>query len=49
MVVLALEVISQDAMGKAARKLGNKLEKWEVAMVKAMLERGGYNDQDIQA
>ena len=27
----------------------NSLEKWEVAIVKAMLERGGYNDQDIQA
>ena len=28
---------------------GNSLEKWEVALVKAMLERGGYNDQDILA
>jgi len=31
------------------RKRGNKLERWEIAYVKAMLERGGYNDQDILA
>lgn len=31
------------------RKRGNNLEKWEVALVKAMLARGGYNDQDILA
>lgn len=31
------------------RRRGNTLEKWEVALVKAMLERGGYNDQDILA
>lgn len=31
------------------RKRGNRLEKWEVALVKAMIERGGYNDQDILA
>ena len=31
------------------RRKGNTLEKWEVALVKAMLERGGYNDQDILA
>jgi hypothetical protein len=31
------------------RKRGHTLERWEVALVKAMLERGGYNDQDILA
>src|SRR4051812_47751639 len=31
------------------RRKGNKLELWEVALVKAMLMRGGYNDQDILA
>ena len=31
------------------RRRGNHLEKWEVALVKAMLARGGYNDQDILA
>lgn len=31
------------------RRRGNRLERWEVAIVKAMLERGGYNDQDILA
>jgi hypothetical protein len=31
------------------RKRGNTLERWEVALVKAMLARGGYNDQDILA
>ncbi|MET4734256.1 hypothetical protein ABIE64_002991 [Thalassospira sp. MBR-102] len=31
------------------RSRGNKLERWEIALVKAMLERGGYNDQDILA
>jgi Protein of unknown function (DUF3644) len=31
------------------RRRGNILEKWEVALVKAMLDRGGYNDQDILA
>lgn len=31
------------------RSRGNKLERWEVALVKAMLQRGGYNDQDILA
>lgn len=31
------------------RRRGNSLEKWEVALVKAMLARGGYNDQDILA
>jgi hypothetical protein len=34
-------------MGKGKR--GNTLERWEVAVVKAMLDRGGYNDQDILA
>ena len=33
----------------AKRKRGNKLERWEIALVKAMLARGGYNDQDILA
>lgn len=32
-----------------ARKRGNTLEKWEIALIKAMLGRGGYNDQDILA
>ncbi len=31
------------------RKRGNTLEKWEIATIKAMLGRGGYNDQDILA
>jgi Protein of unknown function (DUF3644) len=31
------------------RRRGNTLETWEVALVKAMLARGGYNDQDILA
>lgn len=31
------------------RRRGNTLERWEIALVKAMLERGGYNDQDILA
>ena len=31
------------------RRRGNSLEKWEVALVKAMPARGGYNDQDILA
>lgn len=31
------------------RKRGNTLERWEVALVKTMLARGGYNDQDILA
>ena len=34
---------------KVKRKRGNRLEKWEVAIIKAMLARGGYADQDIQA
>jgi hypothetical protein len=33
----------------AKRKRGNTLERWEVALIKAMLSRGGYNDQDILA
>ncbi len=32
-----------------AGKRGNRLERWEIAIVKAMLARGGYNDQGIQA
>jgi hypothetical protein len=31
------------------RRRGNTLERWEVAIIKAMLARGGYNDQDILA
>ena len=31
------------------RKKGNNLDRWEIALVKAMLFRGGYNDQDILA
>lgn len=31
------------------RRRGHILERWEVALVKAMLHRGGYNDQDILA
>ncbi len=30
-------------------KRGNTLERWEVAIIKAMLDRGGYNDQNILA
>jgi Protein of unknown function (DUF3644) len=33
----------------ARRKRGHNLERWEIAIVKAMLGRGGYNDQDILA
>lgn len=31
----------------AKRIRGNVLERWEIALVKEMLTRGGYNDQDI--
>lgn len=31
------------------KRRGNTLERWEIALVKAMLGRGGYNDQDILA
>jgi hypothetical protein len=31
------------------RRRGNTLERWEVALVKALLAKGGYNDQDILA
>jgi hypothetical protein len=31
------------------RKKGNTLQRWEVAIIKTMLQRGGYNDQDILA
>ena len=37
------------SLGKVRRRGGNRLERWEVAIVKAMLTRGGYQDQDIQA
>jgi hypothetical protein len=33
----------------ARGKRGNKLERWEVALIKAMLSRAGSNDQDILA
>jgi len=33
----------------ATRKKGNRLEKWEVALIKAMFLRAGSNDQDILA
>lgn len=33
----------------ATRKRGNKLERWEIALIKAMLLKAGYNDQDILA
>lgn len=33
----------------AVRKAGNTLERWEVALVKAMQARGGWNDQEILA
>jgi hypothetical protein len=31
------------------RRRGNTLEKWEVALIKAMLARKGSNDRDILA
>lgn len=31
------------------RRLGNTVERWEIALIKAMLIRGGYNDQEILA
>jgi len=33
----------------ARRPRANRLERWEIALVKAMLARGGYNDQEILA
>ena len=33
----------------AKGKPGNTLERWEVALVKAMQARGGWNDQEILA
>ena len=36
-------------MNKNKRRGGNTLEWWEVALVKAMLEKGIYNDQEILA
>ena len=33
----------------AKRRRGHALEKWEIAIVKAMLAKGGYNDQDVLA
>ena len=34
---------------KKKRRRGNTLERWEVALVKTMLAKGKYNDQDILA
>jgi uncharacterized protein DUF3644 len=31
------------------RRRGNKLERWEIGIVKAMIATGEYNDQDIQS
>lgn len=36
-------------MKETRRRRGNALERWEIALIKAMLSRGGYNDQDILA
>lgn len=36
-------------MNKNKRRGGNTLERWEVALVKAMLDKGIYNDQEILA
>lgn len=36
-------------MRKVIRKKGNALERWEVALIKAMLAEEKYNDQDILA
>ena len=33
----------------AKRKRGNKLERWEIALIKAMLAKAGSNDQEILA
>ena len=43
------ETESSSPAQKIKRKRGNRLERWEVAIIKAMLARGGYADQDIQA
>ena len=32
-----------------SRRRGNTLGRWEISLIKAMLERGAYNDQDILA
>ncbi|ATG38117.1 hypothetical protein PhaeoP23_03964 (plasmid) [Phaeobacter piscinae] len=34
---------------KPKRKRGNGLERWEIAIIKAMFARGGFNDQHVQA
>src|SRR5690554_3204361 len=41
----------EDNAKKVRRRRGNTLENWEVALVKAMIARGGVftNDQDILA
>ena len=33
----------------ARRRRGNTLERWEISVIKAMIETGEYNDQDIQS
>lgn len=33
----------------STRRRGDALEKWEIGLVKAMIECGGYNDQDVLA
>ncbi|ABD56143.1 DUF3644 domain-containing protein [Jannaschia sp. CCS1] len=38
-----------DEKPKVKRRRGKKLERWEVAIVKAMIARGGLQDQDIQS
>lgn len=40
---------NENATRKIARRRGKSLERWEIAVVKAMLTRSGYNDQDILA
>ena len=44
-----LQAADAKSVSRIKRKRGNRLEKWEVAIIKAMLARGGYADQDIQA
>jgi len=40
---------TQDGGRMAKRNRGHTLERWEVAIIKAMLAKGGYTDQDILA
>jgi len=41
------EIGDEIAKPKVKRRRGNTLEKWEAALVKAMIRRKTYNDQDI--